>query len=84
MALAYELGGYSDWYLPSKDELMEIYNTVGNGGPDGNIGGFANQYYWSSSEANMSAGWFVNFGDDSDYGVGSKYNSYKIRVIRAF
>ena len=23
-----------------KDELLEIYNTIGNGGPEGNIGGF--------------------------------------------
>ncbi len=38
------LGGYSDWFLPSRDELlMMYYNKLA-------IGGFANDYYWSSSQ----------------------------------
>ena len=31
--------GYDDWYLPSLAELQLMYNTIGNGGPEGNIGG---------------------------------------------
>ena len=38
------MGGYSDWFLPSRDELYQMYlNKFA-------IGGFANDYYWSSSE----------------------------------
>ena len=50
MALNSTDEGYTDWYLPSFDELMEIYNTIGGGGPEGNIGGFSSGIYLSSTE----------------------------------
>jgi len=82
-ALAYESEGYSDWYLPSKDELFEMYNTIGNGGPEGNIGGFENNYYWSSSENHLFSAWSVNFYDGSTSSF-NKNGTYRVRVIRAF
>jgi hypothetical protein len=58
LARAYRGGGYSDWFLPSIDELTKIHLNIGqkyiyNGtswekGND--IGGFNNNVYWSSSE----------------------------------
>jgi hypothetical protein len=82
-ALAYESDGYSDWYLPSKDELVEMYNTIGNGGPDGNKGGFVNEWYWSSSEDDNDDAWDVDFSDGF---VGNSYknSTSRVRVIRAF
>jgi hypothetical protein len=84
-ALAYESEeGYSDWYLPSKDELVEMYYSIGNGGPEGNIGGFQSTYYWSSSELNYNFAWYVNFGYGGtgyDYTEGS---TNRVRIIRAF
>jgi hypothetical protein len=59
-ALAYESEGYSDWYLPSSDELFEMYNTIGNA--QGNIGGFSSNWYWSSSEGDNHVAWGVSFG----------------------
>ena len=82
-ALAYESGGYSDWYLPSFDELKEMYNTIGNGGPEGNIGGFVNDWYWSSSESNNYNAWSIDFTDGGTTSS-SKFNTYRVRVIRAF
>ena len=83
-ALDAEINGYSDWYLPSRDELYEMYNTIGS---QGNIGGFAtsgSKVYWSSSEESINnSAWFVFFSDGSMY-HGSKYNAHRVRVIRAF
>jgi hypothetical protein len=84
LALAYESEGYSDWCLPSKDEMNEMYNTIGDGGPAGNIGGFENTWYWSSSEFNSYCVWFLSHNSGySDYAV-YKIDSYSVRVIRAF
>ena len=82
-ALAYESEGYSDWYLPSYDELLEMYNTIGNGGLEGNIGGFQNFYYWSSSEYNNNAARAVSFSiGTTDFD--GKGDIDKVRVIRSF
>jgi hypothetical protein len=75
------IGGYNDWNLPSRDELELLYNTIGNGGPDGNIGGFSSSYYWSSFTFGANGGWAVDFSDGS---LKSKWEglTYKIRFIR--
>jgi hypothetical protein len=75
--------GYTDWYLPSKDELMEMYNTIGNEGPEGNIGGFQNDYYWSSSEISHNSAWLVGFSAGGSY-PSNKYSTRLVRIIRAF
>ena len=84
-ALNAEINGYSDWYLPSKDELVEIYNTIGNGDPEGNIGGFetSNPAYWSSSEYNNDYAWYVYFNNGVT-SYSNKYYAIRVRVIRAF
>ena len=74
--------GYDDWYLPSIDELELMYNTIGNGGPEGNIGGFVNNWYWSSSEFNNLLAWYVDFNNGYTYGY--EVNTARVRVIRAF
>ena len=82
-ALAYESEGYDDWYLPSKDELLEMYNTIGQGSAMGNIGVFQNDWYWSSSEKDQYHAWLVNLylgstgGNDKDY-------TNRVHVIRSF
>ena len=79
--------GFNDWYLPSKDELVEMYNTIGNGGPEGNIGGFFDEtfdlLYWSSSEYDIVYAWYVYFANGDTDGDAKPFSS-RVRVIRAF
>ena len=73
----YNGGGYTDWYLPSKDELNTLYtNQVA-------IGGFASAYYWSSSENFSSDAWLQDFAG-GDQGSSGKYNTFYVRAVRAF
>ena len=78
--------GYDDWYLPSKDELIEIYNAIGNGSQDSNISGslgFENNYYWSSSEYSDKYSWYLHFEGGYSY-FNDKYETFKVRPIRSF
>jgi len=71
------LNGYSDWYLPSKDELnqMCVQQSI--------IGGFAMSYYWSSSESGSNSAWLQGFGTGVPQSI-SKGNAAYMRAIRAF
>ena len=82
-ALAYESGGYSDWYLPSKGELVEMYSTIGNGSPEGNIGGLSGGWCWSSSEDFFNNAWDFNLNDGSSTSW-NKGSAFNVRVIRSF
>ncbi|MBE0639051.1 MAG: DUF1566 domain-containing protein [Bacteroidales bacterium] len=78
-----ELNGYSDWFLPSKDELNQMYiqRLV--------IGGFnvsAQSGYWSSSQygSQSNAAWMQYFNTGTQSGAYSKSNLTSVRAIRAF
>jgi len=86
-SLSYESDGYTGWYLPSKDELIEMYNTIGNGGYEGNLGGFETSdspYYWSSSENSNNFVQVVNFNNGDTGSNYSKINPFRVRAIRSF
>lgn len=71
------LNGYSDWFLPSKDELNLMYiNRVA-------IGGFADFDYWSSSEYDANRTW-NQFFDYGGQGNGIKYWGSHMRCVRSF
>jgi hypothetical protein len=73
----YSGGGKTDWFLPSKDELYELYMQKDV------VGGFDGSY-WSSSENSNDRACVQNFGIG-----GYQYNElksypYKVRAVRAF
>ena len=50
------INGYSDWYLPAKDELDMLYQNQDV------LGGFYSTAYWSSTEHSEGKAWMQNFG----------------------
>jgi len=71
--------GYSDWFLPSKDELNQMYETLYKEG----VGGFTGNIYWSSSEVDASRAWVQRFGSGVQEG-NYKDHTYRVRAVRAF
>jgi len=74
------VGGYNDWFLPSKNEMNELYkNRV-------ILGGFVTYdgyYYWCSSEYDDYSAWYFHmYGNNWSYG--SKYAHLGVRAIRNF
>ncbi|MGX8712463.1 MAG: DUF1566 domain-containing protein [bacterium] len=65
------LYGYSDWRLPTKDELVEMYNNRIE------IGGFGTSVWWSGTHAYNHDYYYVNFSNGS---VESCYYSSSISV----
>jgi hypothetical protein len=84
-AQSFIYGGYSDWYLPSRDELMQLRQNLFLNGI-GNISN--NAYYWSSSQDqtfNTNA-WVVNMISSANGNTISliKSSELKVRFIRKF
>ena len=82
-ALAYESEDYTDWYLPSYDELQEMYYTIGQGSSIGNKGNFSNSWYWTSSQANTDIAWSFSFNNGTAFNF-YKSSAFMIRPVRTF
>lgn len=73
------LNGYSDWYLPSKDELNKLYLNRAA------IGNFSNYPYWSSSEdTNQLYPWWQDFLDGRQDRNNPKTSYFNVRAVRYF
>ena len=73
-----KLGGYDDWFLPSKDELNELYKQKTT------IGGSFSGAYWSSSEDSSNNAWLQNFNDGHQTALVKFYHVISVRAVRAF
>lgn len=82
------LNSYSDWYLPSIDELKLMYVNLHQQGM-GNFPGFSTDYnpdYWSSTEKDKDYAWAFDFltgSQASDYKEASAF-FFNVRAVRSF
>lgn len=75
---AYTLNGFKDWFLPSRDELHQMYGNLHMQG----FGDFKNEWYWTST---FYDGYFLgeNFADGKqDTHWASR--EFRVRPIRQF
>jgi hypothetical protein len=71
-------GGYSDWYLPSIDELTQLYNNRTY------IGGLTfTAYYWSSTQVNSTNAYRLLANDGTITSVTKTAGLY-FRAVRSF
>jgi hypothetical protein len=73
------LNGYSDWYLPSKDELNKLFINRNA------IGGFvktSNDYYWSSTEMDATRAYGQTFADHTVQFRNPKTLPSYVRAVR--
>jgi len=74
-----KLNGFSDWFLPSIEELKPMYYNFKAKA----LGNFSSTQYWSSSETDFNNAWMMNFG----LGVATENNvvlRYCVRAVRYF
>ena len=70
---------FKDWRIPTKRELNLMFGVyIGSNGANLN----ANSY-WSSTEDGNDYAWRQGFGDGNQFNL-NKYNSIRVRAVRAF
>jgi hypothetical protein len=84
------LNGYSDWYLPSIDELNLMYQNLHKK----DLGKFEEEFclfgscrevfYWSSTQYDDMLAWCIYFKTGTKASGNSKNNGGNVRPIRAF
>lgn len=74
--------GYSDWFMPSIDEMSQMYTALKLNG----IGNFTDEEYWSSTEYSARYAHYINMTDGTVAVVDffSKETPRKVRPVRAF
>jgi hypothetical protein len=74
------LNGYSDWFLPSLDELAEMYTKLAADG----LGNFANQSYWSSTQSSATQAYTIDFNNGNTNAHQKSQTNRHTRAMRRF
>lgn len=72
--------GFTDWFLPSKDELALMFQNLKMKG----LGGFADAWYWSSSQYFYNRAAWVHGFQNGPQLSGNKNSTVRVRAVRAF
>jgi hypothetical protein len=76
---AYAGGGLHDWFLPSKDELSQLYNQRAV------VGGFASDSYRSSSQGDSgTVAWVEMWTVFNPFVALESFDVYRVRPVRTF
>lgn len=73
--------GYSDWYLPSNDELRLMFDNLFL---DSNPGCFKPSYYWSSTQGINENAYTLYCCGTGKINPQDKSNIFHVRAVRAF
>jgi len=73
--------GKSDWRLPTKDELLTMYNNKAALQGVSGFTAFVSSYYWSSTVYSSGYHWIVNFYNGNTYNLYDTYSRY-VRCVR--
>jgi len=83
------INDYNDWFLPSKDELNELYKYNIN---VGRVGGFSSDWYWTSSGFSdndylwnwNNRTWVQYFGNGNQEYHFTRNSELNVRAVRSF
>jgi len=73
-------GVYHDWFLPSIEELLKLYENLHQEG----LGNFENGIYWSSTQSSESQAKALDFSTGEVVEIDKNSPDIKIRMIRYF
>jgi hypothetical protein len=77
VAADYANNSKTDWHLPSKDELAQLFIQRTK------VGGFTANFYFSSSEYPPGFAWFQSFYNGYQ-DLANKSDTFYVRPVRAF
>ena len=75
--LGYEKNGYKDWFLPSQDELKQMYENLNQ------VITFGTDRYWSSFESSENGVKTLDLSDGKVWG-NTRNSSLNVRPVRSF
>ncbi len=73
-------GGKSDWFFPSKSEMIEMNTQLHKRG----LGNFSGITYWTSSEFSASAPFYITWSTGGPWSNNNKLPALTVRPARAF